>query len=102
MQVRAAGYTWAKMADHIKASNKLTTIVAQLEDADALSALDDLMAIEEIDCFFIGRADLAVAIGAASAVAPEMIEASTRICEAAARHRKAVGMFVPDLDEIPR
>lgn len=99
---RAAGYTRVKMPAHIEASNKLTTIVAQIEDAEALSVLDDLMAIEEIDCFFIGRADLAVALGAPSAVAPEVIEASTRICEAASRHGKAVGMFVPDLNEIPR
>lgn len=99
---RAAGYTRVKMADHIKASNDLTTIVAQIEDAEALSVLDDLMAIDEIDCFFIGRADLAVALGAPSAVAPEVIDASARICEAAAKRGKAVGMFVPDLAEIPR
>ncbi|MCH4541886.1 aldolase/citrate lyase family protein [Ochrobactrum sp. A-1] len=98
---RAAGYTRVKMADHIAASNSLTTIVAQIEDVEALSVLDDLMAIDEIDCFFIGRADLAVALGAPSAVAPEVIEASKKICEAAARHGKAVGMFVPNLAEIP-
>ncbi|MBY4592589.1 HpcH/HpaI aldolase family protein [Rhizobium redzepovicii] len=99
---RAAGYTRVKMADHITASNDLTTIVAQIEDAEALSSLDDLMTIDEIDCFFIGRADLAVALGAPSAVASQVIEASEKICEAAARHGKAVGMFVPDLAEIPR
>lgn len=98
---RAAGYTRVKMADHIEASNSRTTIVAQIEDAEAVSVLDGLMAIEEIDCFFIGRADLAVALGAPSAVAPEVIEASSRICAAASRHGKAVGMFVPDLAEIP-
>ncbi|QFI68719.1 HpcH/HpaI aldolase family protein [Sinorhizobium alkalisoli] len=99
---RAAGYTRVKMADHIKASNSLTTIIAQIEDAEALAVLDDLMAIDEIDCFFIGRADLAVALGATSAAAPEVIEASKRICDAASRRGKAVGMFVPDLAEIPR
>lgn len=35
-------------------------------------------------------------------MAAEVTEASTKICEAAARHGKAVGMFVPDLTEIPR
>ncbi|ACP21919.1 putative 4-hydroxy-2-oxovalerate aldolase (plasmid) [Sinorhizobium fredii NGR234] len=99
---RAAGYTRVKMADHIMASNKMTTIIAQLEDAEVLSTLDELMAIEEIDCFFIGRADLAVGLGASSAVAPEVIDASTMICETAAKRGKAVGMFVPDLAEIPR
>jgi 2-keto-3-deoxy-L-rhamnonate aldolase RhmA len=58
------------------------------------------MAIDEIDCFFIGRTDFAVALGAASAVAPEVIDASARICESASRRGKAVGMFVPDLAEI--
>lgn len=99
---RAAGYTRAKMADHIAASNRLTTIVAQIEDAEALAVLDDLMAIDEIDCFFIGRADLAVALGAESARDPVVIEASAKICEAASRFGKAVGMFVPDLGEIPK
>ncbi|MFB2553722.1 HpcH/HpaI aldolase family protein [Ensifer soli] len=99
---RAADFTRVKMADHIAASNRLTTIVAQIEDAEALSVLDELMVIDEIDCFFIGRADLAVALGAPSAIAPEVIDASVRICKAASRFGKAVGMFVPDLGEIPK
>lgn len=99
---RAAGYTKLKMADHMAASNGLTTIIAQIEDAEALAVLDDLMAIDEIDCFFIGRADLAVALGEKSAIASEVIDASEKICEAASRFGKAVGMFVPDLSEISK
>lgn len=98
---RAAGYTRVKMADHIQVSNGLSTIVAQIEDAEALQHLEALMSIDEIDCFFIGRADLAVALGTTSSSAPEVIAASKDICEVAARYGKAVGMFVPDLAEIP-
>jgi 2-keto-3-deoxy-L-rhamnonate aldolase RhmA len=94
---RAADYTGKPMAQHLADSAAQTTIVAQLEDAEALDDLDNIMAVDGVDGILIGRVDLAVSLGAAAIDAPEVTDAITRICAAAARHGRAVGMFLPTL-----
>jgi len=94
---RAAGYTAKPMARHLDDSAAQTTIMAQIEDAEALDELDGIMAVNGVDGILIGRVDLTVSLGAASPEAPEVTEAIARICAAAARHGRAVGMFLPTL-----
>jgi 2-keto-3-deoxy-L-rhamnonate aldolase RhmA len=98
---RAAGYTSKKMSDHLSDSGKQTVVVAQIEDAEALPVIDEIAAVDGIDCLFIGRIDLTVALGAASPADPIVIEAVERICAAGVKAGRAVGMFVSDPSEIP-
>ena len=99
---RAAGYTAKPIADHLTSSAAETTVIAQIEDLEALEAIDDIAAVPGIDCLFIGRIDLTVAMGAASPAAPEVVEAVEAVCAAGQRHNRRVGMFVGALDELPR
>jgi 2-keto-3-deoxy-L-rhamnonate aldolase RhmA len=99
---RAAGYTRTKMPQHLGASRASTVVVAQIEDAEGVDNIEAIAREPRIDCLFIGRADLAVSYGAASASDPTVIAAAERVCAAGARAGRAVGMFVPDLAEIPR
>ncbi len=92
---RAARYTTKPMAEHIRDSAARTTVIAQIEDAEALPNLDAIAAVENIDCLFVGRMDLTVSLGAASAQDARVIEAVEQICAAGRRHSKAVGMFFP-------
>lgn len=64
--------------------------------------LDDIAAVDAIDCLFVGRIDLTVALGAASPADPLVLEAVERVCAAGANAGRAVGMFVGDYSEIPR
>lgn len=98
---RAAGYTTKTMADHLSASRKATTVVVQIEDLEALENLDSIAAVEGVDCLFVGRIDLTVALGAQSPAAPEVIAAVERICRAGADAGRPVGMFVSNLEEVP-
>lgn len=98
---RAADYTLRAMADHIARSREATAVIAQIEDAAAVEAIASIAAVAGIDCLFIGRADLAVSLGAPSAAAPAVIEAATRVAEAGRRAGRAVGSFVGDLAELP-
>lgn len=98
---RAAGYGTAGMAAHLETSGAHTSVVVQIEDLDALDHVADIAAIEGVDALFIGRADLAVAMHASPAddAVVQAVETICRQCRAAG---KAVGMFTPDLSELPR
>lgn len=92
---RAANYTTKPMADHIRDSNAMVTVIAQIEDAAALDNLDEIAAVDGIDCLFVGRMDLTVSLGARGPKDALVLDAVERICDAGRRHDKAVGMFFP-------
>lgn len=96
---RAARFTTKAMADHLRDSAATTTVIAQIEDAEALPNLDAIASVEGIDCLFVGRMDLCVSLGAAAPTHPRVVEAVDRICAAGRRHGKAIGMFVPAGEE---
>lgn len=99
---RAADFGARTMAAHLQASAAETVVVAQIEDVTALEAIDEIAAVDGIDCLFVGRMDLTVALGAASANAPEVVDAVETICAAARKARRRIGMFVPDPAELAR
>lgn len=96
---RAAGYGTQAMADILSRANTEVTVIAQIEDAEALDHLDEIAALDGIDALFVGRMDLTVSIGAASATDTVVIDAVKSICAAARRHGRAVGMFTPTIEE---
>ncbi len=77
-----------------------TTIIAQIEDVSALDAINDIAGVERIDCLFIGRIDLTVALGKTDPSDSTVIEAVENICAAGKKAKKPVGMFVADVDEV--
>lgn len=98
---RAADYTGRKMADHLALSRDATTVIAQIEDAEAIDAIEEIAAVDGIDCLFIGRADLTISLGASAVSDPEVIEAAERVAEAGRKRGRAVGSFISDLAELP-
>lgn len=75
------------------------TIIVQIESATAVADLDAFLAIDEIDCFFIGVVDLAKSLGfRGNYAAPEVTQAIdgaiARILEAG----RCVGIMVKDHD----
>ena len=99
---RAAGYTTKPMRNHLDDSSEETVVIAQIEDLEALDEIEAIAAVEGIDCLFIGRIDLTVALGANSPADAVVIAAVEKICQAARRAGRPVGMFVGNLEEIPR
>lgn len=97
---RAAGYTRRPMAEQIALAGAETTVIAQIEDVEGVENIGDIAAVGGIDCLFIGRADLAVSMGATRLDAPEVIAAAERVCEACRTTGMRVGMFVPNPLEI--
>ena len=96
---RAADYTRRAIGTHIPASAERTVVVAQIEDVEALDEVEAIAGTEGLDALFIGRADLAVSLGASTAAAAPVIAATERIAAAGQKAGKAIG--TSDLDEIP-
>jgi 4-hydroxy-2-oxoheptanedioate aldolase len=74
---RAAAYdAHGSLADHVRSANAQTLIAAQIEDREALEHLDEILAVEEIDVFFVGPSDLSQSMGhPGNPKAPEVAKA---------------------------
>jgi 2-keto-3-deoxy-L-rhamnonate aldolase RhmA len=98
---RAAGFGTRSLRDHIDDSDGHTTVIVQIEDLAALDSVAAIAAVDGIDGVFIGRTDLAVAMGK-DPFAPEVVDAVAAICAAGRKAGVTVGMFTPSIDEVPR
>jgi staphyloferrin B biosynthesis citrate synthase len=96
---RHAAYGASGMWKTVDAADAATTVIAQIEDPEALDNIDAIAAVEGIDALFIGRGDLAVALGAKSSDAPEVRSAVERIGRAARSAGKPVSVFVGGQEE---
>jgi len=92
---RAAEYGHRPMHEHLRESAASTVVIAQIEDADAMEAIDDIAAIDGIDALFVGRMDLTLSLGAASPADPRVLEAVIRVCDAGRDYDRTIGMYVP-------
>jgi 2-keto-3-deoxy-L-rhamnonate aldolase RhmA len=91
---RAGGYGAAKVWDHVARSDEMTTVIAMIEDPEALDDIDSILGVEGIDGAFIGRGDLTVALGAAANDAPPVKAAVDTVMAAARRAAKPVCVMV--------
>jgi 2-keto-3-deoxy-L-rhamnonate aldolase RhmA len=96
---RSAAYGGSSMQDYVAAADAAVSVIAQIEDAEALDEIDEIAKVAGIDALFIGRGDLAVALGAESSSAPAVREASERIAKAARSAGKPICVFVGNVAE---
>ncbi len=93
---RAAGFGGRPIVEQLARAAAATTVIVQIEDAEALDALDEIAAVQGIDCLFVGRIDLTVSLGCARSDDERVINAVERICAAGVAAGVPVGMFVAD------
>jgi staphyloferrin B biosynthesis citrate synthase len=91
---RAAGYGATPMWKHVDASDAATTVIAMIEDVEALDEIDAIAQVDGLDGVFIGRGDLTVALGAASNDAPAVQAAVERVTAAMRAVNKPVCVMV--------
>lgn len=91
---RAAGYGSVGMQDHRAASARRTVVIAQIEDAEAVEAIDGIATVDGIDALFIGRIDLTIALGCTSPDDPVVVAACDCVVAAAVAAGRPVGMFL--------
>ena len=96
---RAGNYGGIGMASHIAAQDAAVTVIAMVEDPEALNDIDDIVAVDGIDGFFIGRGDLAVAFGATTQDAAPVRVATEKVIVAARAASKPVCIMVASASE---
>jgi 2-keto-3-deoxy-L-rhamnonate aldolase RhmA len=94
---RAGRYGGLSLAEHVKNGDAITTIVAQIEDPEAIEHAEAIARIDGVDALFIGRGDIAVAMGEASPDAPRVRDAAEKVCAAGRAAGKPVMVFVGNL-----
>ena len=96
---RAGGYGAARAWDHVASQDAAVTVVAMIEDATALDRLDEIAAVDGIDCLFVGRGDLMISMGQPAQDGAELEDAVLRIMAAAQKAGKPVCVMVGAIDE---
>jgi len=97
--VRGNGYGGRPANEVYDQADATTTVIAMIEDAEALDQIDEITAVEGIDAFFIGRGDLRLSLSNAPGPKPTVEEATRIVAEAALRNGKilaAVTRFPSD------
>ena len=98
---RASGYVSPPIGERLARTRTETSVILQIEDIEALDHLDAIAAVPGVDAVFIGRIDLTVALGETDPKAARVMTAVSDIVAACCAARRTVGMFTPDLGEVP-
>ena len=91
---RAGDYGGVGLWPHVDAQDTAVTVIAMIEDPEALDHLDAILATGGLDGIFIGRGDLTVALGAPGIDSSQTIAATEKIAAAARKARKPICMMV--------
>jgi 2-dehydro-3-deoxyglucarate aldolase len=93
---RANGYG-ARVEDEIRRANDEVLVAVQIEHADAIGAIDEILAVPGIDAAFIGPYDLTASLGIpAQFTHPDYLAAKAKVLSACARHK-----IVPGIHAVP-
>lgn len=79
---RAGEYGALGIAEHIARADASVTAIAMIEDPQALEEIDAIAAVQGIDGLFLGRGDLAAALGEPAMDSPKVRAATERIAAA--------------------
>ena len=78
------------MAEYFRKSNEETIVLIQIEHADAVACVEELAALPEVDCLFIGPADLSQSMGIPGDWEnPKLWQAFETVARAAAANKRA-------------
>ena len=93
---RSAGFgVPAPIGEYTKQANAETLVIVQVESAEGVDNVGDLVAIDGVDVVFIGPTDLAHSLGhVGNPGHPEVRAAMTRIADVVTASDKALGIFV--------
>lgn len=74
-------------------------LIVQVESASALAELDDFLAVDEVDCFFIGAVDLAKSLGFGGDYRhPEVMALLQQTIARIRARQRSVGFLVKEAD----
>ena len=98
---RAAGYGAPDAVAYRQAADAGNSVWCMIEDAAAIERIDAIAAIDDLDCLFLGRADLSLSLGALRQDDPKVVDAVRAVADAGRRHGRTVGIYIGSTDEVP-
>ncbi len=99
--VRGSASAAQSIGERLAEAAAQTTIVVQIEDVEAIDRAGEIAAVEGIDAIFVGRMDLTVALGESDPKSERALAAVKTVLAACLAQGRAVGMFTPDIAEVP-
>ena len=93
-------YAKVNAAEYLKQANNNTFIAVQAETTQAIENINEIAAVDGVDCIFVGPFDLSISLGIPGQVNhPLETEAIEKVLKACAKHNKTAGilMFEQDL-----
>jgi len=97
---RAAGYGY-RIPDYLKRANESLVLAIQIETAEGLANVEEIVAVEGVDVVFIGPGDLSVSLDAMGPTGAGKLDAAIlTIAKSARAAGKAVGIFRPSPEDI--
>jgi 2-dehydro-3-deoxyglucarate aldolase len=107
---RGVGFCRANMYgmrfdETMRSANEETLVAVQIEHADGVERIDEILSVPGVDAVFVGPYDLSASLGVTAQFDhPDMVAATRRVLEAAGRHGVAPGIHVvePEPDEVLR
>ncbi len=92
---RPASGLQAPIGDYVRQSNQETLVVVQVETAEGVANVEELVEVDGVDVVFIGPTDLAHSLGhVGNPSHPEVQTAMDRIADVVTASDKALGIFV--------
>lgn len=96
---RSGRYGGTASWPYIDAADAKVAVIAMIEDPAAVDNIADIVAVDGIDGFFIGRGDLMAAFGAPDSRAPQITDAVSKICKFAKGVSKPVAVLANTREE---
>lgn len=92
-------YEGGTVSDKVDAAEARTLVIAQIETAAGVDAIDAIAAVPGVDVLWLGHFDLTNSLGIPGQFdSPRYLAAVQRILDAASRHGQAAGMMAADED----
>ena len=92
-------YTAGSTMEKLAAQNRRTLLVAQIENAEGVENAEEIGALEEVDCLWVGHFDLTCSLGIPGDFEhPRFIEAIEAVVEAGRATDTSLGRLVPDVE----
>lgn len=87
---------YGTVPEYFDVINDNISVIVQIESRKAVAAIDEICAVDGVDCVFIGPSDLAAGYGyLGNPLHPEVQEAMQRIIASAKAHGKPSGILAP-------
>jgi len=90
-------YATGDVLPKLAAANARSTLFAQIETAEGVENVEEIAAVDGVDCLWVGHFDLSASLGIPGQFGhKKFTDAITKTIAAGRKHGKAVGRLVPD------